>query len=239
VVTPLGSIHSETAAQTPRQVLDTSGAKTNPEKIVALANKLVEDGTDDTFKASHVKAAFERAREAVPKNLGRDISTAVRQGWIADSEAVPGSFFVTDEGRRALEVGFSTTNGSKIGKTQGAKKARAPRTRTKVKVPEMLTGIDEIPSAIEGIRYSAMKSPRDRLLWSLWFARAQGLDGLDNSSITWITDHLQHGISGKHVGVYFGYNKKDGYATESVTTKLKRITDEGIDHLKSLSAASS
>src|SRR6185437_7778481 len=84
----------------PRAALDASGARTNPQKIVALAAYVLQDG-GETFKLDAIKVQFQRARETMPKNLHRDLASAIATGWI--EESAPGEYYLTYKADNILQ----------------------------------------------------------------------------------------------------------------------------------------
>jgi hypothetical protein len=121
-----------------REALDLSGAKTNPEKIVALGQYVLQDG-GETFKVEDVKAQFRRARETAPGNFSRDLAVAVKEGWIAQGDG--DEYYVTNKIQGIFDGDFKFPKGTAggNGRSRGATKAT-----TKSK-PEVFTDIDESP----------------------------------------------------------------------------------------------
>ncbi len=85
---------SGNAVGSAREALDLSGARTNPEKIVALGEYVLQDG-GETFKVEDIKTQFRRARETAPANFSRDLSTAVQAGWIAQGDG--DEYYITNK----------------------------------------------------------------------------------------------------------------------------------------------
>ena len=71
------------AGLSPRDVITSAGAKTNPEKIVAFALYVERQGGKDTFTIDDIKPLFRQARETTPRNLSRDLDAAIRSSWVA------------------------------------------------------------------------------------------------------------------------------------------------------------
>lgn len=91
--------------ESPREYLDRSGAKTNPEKITALGLYLRAQGSE-SFSPRNLRDLFVAAGEAAPKNMTRDIKEAVRSGWAAIRPDQPDSYYVTNRGETAAAGGF-------------------------------------------------------------------------------------------------------------------------------------
>lgn len=216
-----------------REALDLSGAKTNPEKIVALGQYVLQDGVE-TFKVDEVKAQFRRARETTPANFSRDLTVAVQAGWIAQDDG--DEYYVTNkiEGIFDGDFKFPKGNGGGGSRSKGTTKAS---TKAKAK-PEVFAGIDEFPTRMEGVQpYSKMKSNRDRLLWALHFAKSHSIRGLANKDLAWLTDHLGAGVPSGHIAGAFRDAKAAGHMNRSTVDQTLRITEDGEAHLKTIDAA--
>ena len=219
-----------------RDALDISGATKNPEKIVALGAYVLQDG-GETFKIEDVKAAFRRARETQPANFTRDLGAAISAGWIFESDEAPGEYYLNNKIDAIFDGDFTFPKGSNGngGRARGAKKTPS---KAKTSKPETLSDVDEFRSTIEGFpQYSKMKGEKDRLLWVVNYMREKhDRKGLSNKEISWITDHIGTGIPAANVTGAFNLAKGPGYAIRSTLDKTIKITDEGIEHLKSLAA---
>lgn len=218
-----------------REALDLSGAKTNPEKIVALGQYVLQDG-GETFKVEDVKAQFRRARETAPGNFSRDLAVAVREGWLAQGDG--DEYYVTNKIQGIFDGGFKfpKSNSSGGGRSRGTTKTSV-KAKTK---PEVFADIDEFPTRMDGVpAYSKMKSDKDRLLWALHFAKSQGIKGLANKDLSWLTDHLGSGVPSGHIAGAFRSGKSAGYMNRSTMDQTIRITDDGKTYLETFNAAES
>jgi hypothetical protein len=92
--------------ESPREYLDRSGAKTNPEKITALGLYLRAQGTE-SFTARNLRDLFVSAGEATPKNLPRDIKDTVRAGFLAAHPDQADNYYVTNRGETTAAGGFT------------------------------------------------------------------------------------------------------------------------------------
>lgn len=92
-------------AQTLREFLNESGAKTNKEKIAAIGQYTSAANERGTFTTEDIRSGFRTAHEPPPKNLSRDINSACAAGWIHQSEE-SGDFFVTNSGLQSLDAHF-------------------------------------------------------------------------------------------------------------------------------------
>lgn len=214
-----------------REALDLSGAKTNPEKIVALGQYVLQDG-GETFKVEDVKTQFRRARETAPANFSRDLAVAVQAGWIAQGDGRD-EYYVTNRIQGIFDGGFAFPKGASGG---GGRSRGATKTTVKSKVkPEVFADIDEFPTRLEGVpAYSKMKSERDRLLWALQFAKSHAIRGLANKDLSWLTDHLGAGVPSGNIAGAFRSGKSAGYMNRSTVDQTIRITDDGEAYLKTV-----
>jgi hypothetical protein len=223
----LAQQNSEKSVQSAREALDLSGAKTNPEKIVALGEYVLQDG-GETFKVEDVKAQFRRARESAPANFSRDLGTALKEGWIAEGDG--GELYVTNkiQGIFDGDFKFPKSASSAGGRSRGA-------TKTAKAKPEVFADFDEFPTRIDGLaNYSKMKSAKDRLLWALKFAKDQGISGLANKDLAWLTDHLGAGVPSGSISGAARDAKSGGYLNRSTIDETLRITEDGETYLKSV-----
>ncbi len=227
------SRHKPGTVSSARDALAISGAKTNPEKIVALGEYILQDG-GETFKVEDVKAQFRRARETPPANFSRDLSIAVQAGWIAEAEV--GEYYTTSKVQGIFDGGFTfpkTANGVRV---RSGTKSHRP----KAEKPVVFASIDEFPTKFDGFPpYSKMKSGKDRLLWALQFAKTNGINGLVNQDIVWLTDHLGGGVATGHITGVFNAAQKAGYAIRSTQDNTLRITEDGTGYLKKAGASES
>jgi hypothetical protein len=223
------------AVASAREALDLSGAKTNPEKIVALGQYVLQDG-GETFKVEDVKAQFRRARETAPGNFSRDLAVAVKADWIAQGHG--DEYYVTNKIKGIFDGDFKFPKSNSGG---GGRSRGATKTTTKAKTkPEVFADLDEFPTRMDGVpAYSKMKSDKDRLLWGLHFAKSQGIRGLANKDLSWLTDHLGAGVPSGNIAGAFRSGKSAGYMNRSTVDQTIRITEDGEAYLKTVGAAES
>lgn len=223
-----------------RDALDISGASKNPEKIVALAAYVMQDG-GDTFKVEDVKSAFRRARETAPANFPRDLDKAISSGWVGDEGG--GEYFLTAKVDGVLdgEFKFGRAGGSTSTRTAPRRSGTAAKsTKAKSAKPEVFASIDVFPSTMDGFpAYSKMKQNRDKLLWAVKFAKDSGIAGLANKDIEWITDHLGAGVPNRQITNAYLSAQKAGYANKSTQDGTTRITPDGEAYLATVGAATS
>lgn len=214
-----------------RDAILRSGAKTNPEKIVALAAYVLLDG-GETVKADAIKAQFQRARETTPAKFARDLSTAISLGWISEGEG--GELYLTNKVSGVFEEGFVFPKASSTGRSRSTKKSS-----TKSVKPDTLAEIDEFHAVMTGYPpYAKMKSEKDRLLWIVIYMRDKHeRKTVATKEIAWISDHIGTGIPSANVAGAFNSAKGPGYATRSTTAgdNSIKVTDAGAEYLAKLS----
>jgi hypothetical protein len=221
------------AVASAREALDLSGAKTNPEKIVALAEYVLQDG-GETFKVEDVKAQFRRARETAPANFSRDLSAAVQAGWIAQGDGE--EYYVTNKIHGIFDGDFKFPKGGNGTRSRGGTKS----TKAKAEKPPVFADIDEFPSRLDGFPpYAKMKTNKDKILWALMFAKTKGIKGLSNKEIDWVTDQIGAGVPNGQITGAFNRAKAAGYMNRSTQDNSIRITDEGETYLKTVGASDS
>lgn len=215
-----------------REALDLSGARTNPEKIVALGQYVLQDG-GETFKVEDVKAQFRRARESAPGNFSRDLGIALREGWLAEGDE--GEYYVTNKITGIFDGDFKFPKSTSSGSGRGRATTKAAKAK-----PEVFAGIDEFPTRIGALpSYSKMKSDKDRLLWALYFAKERGIKGLLNKDLAWLTDHLGAGVPSGNISGAARSAKSAGYLNRSTVDQTLRITEDGASYLRSVGTAKS
>ena len=214
-----------------RDAILRSGAKTNPEKIVALAAYVLQDG-GETVMADAIKAQFQRARETTPAKFARDLSTAIALGWVSEGEG--GDLYLTNRVSGIFDEGFTFP---KVGTASRSRSTR--KSSSKGGKPETLAEIDEFDAVMSGYpAYAKLKPEKDRLLWVLIYLRDQHQRRtVTAKEIAWITDHIGTGIPSGNIAGAFRSAKNAGYATRSTTAgdNSMKVTDAGAEYLAKLS----
>lgn len=85
-----------------REFLDSTGAKSNPEKIAIFAMYLRDHAGQELVTKDEVRTCFRSAGEPLPGNYSRDFQLAVQSGWIAEDHGKPGQYYVTRKGDDAV-----------------------------------------------------------------------------------------------------------------------------------------
>jgi hypothetical protein len=99
--------HADQTQLTLGEFVEESGARSNVDKIVAIAvYKTRYDNVSD-FSRQDMNTWFQEAGEPVPGNLPRDVSVARTARYIAPRGAGSTQFYVTTTGFKALDQKFS------------------------------------------------------------------------------------------------------------------------------------
>jgi hypothetical protein len=129
-VDPVGVAESGLRRISLREFLDEAQARRNPDKITAIAEYLFQFEEMGLFTREEIKGRFRAAGEAAPANFPRDFAASVKNGWIAEDSKAPGSFYVTQKGRNAIENKFSSevkkTTARPVGRRRARRSTREP-----------------------------------------------------------------------------------------------------------------
>ncbi len=214
-----------------RDALTSSGAKTNPEKIVAFALHVGQQGDKDTFTIEDIKPLFRQARETTPRNLSRDLDVAIRANWIASSDE-KSEYYVTELASDVLQAGFdSIRNVAAKSKSSPSRRVR----KTSIPMPESFKGIEITPTIDGYINYHKVKTKTDKYLWAINAAKLWGVEALSNIEIVWLTDRLGVCLPSSDLNAYYKPNFKAGYVNRNSADKV-RVLPAGMDHLIALKA---
>lgn len=90
-----------------REFMDETGARRNPEKIVAIGAYLMQKLDQESFTQKEVKLQFKNAAEPIPGNYTRDFDWAVSNAWLAPMVGSHRDYYVTKKGQEAIANKFS------------------------------------------------------------------------------------------------------------------------------------
>jgi hypothetical protein len=231
---------SSAASKSPREALESSGAKTNPEKIVALALHVLQEGEKDTFSLEDIKPLFRRARESAPRNITRDLDSAVKAGWICESD-VKGEFYVEQKASSVLEETFEPLRGrrSSTGKTAATSRTaptRKPR-KTSMATPEAFKDAEITPTMDGFPDFHKLRTKTDKFLWTVVKAQSLGAPSVSNKEVVWLSDKLGDGIASNDVAANYRSNYKASYVNRSTQDDKIRVLPKGITYLQSKTEA--
>lgn len=107
-----------------REFMNDHNPKRIPEKI-AVITEFLEKYRETKFVNRQVLVdAFEEARESPPANLARDITWAVKIGWLAPGKGDPDSYYLTQSGVDAVEQKFPPEIRAKTKVSMGGRKKK-------------------------------------------------------------------------------------------------------------------
>lgn len=162
--------------ESPGEFLRESGATTNPEKILALASYYSRINSDDLFTPVDIQRLFERAREVMPKNFGRDFRNTLEATWIDESTTEAGKYWITKTGEQALADKFVGAARASKGHTTGANPKRQP-----VEDVFALEAIEEL----NPIYWSGqLQTEAEKILFILHEAKKRGKPELKTSELS-------------------------------------------------------
>jgi hypothetical protein len=233
---PRAATPEKPLVESPRVALDTSGARTAPEKVTALAVYLTEVEEYETFRSKDLRRLFERARERIPTHFAREFDTAVRSGWIHEG-TTKGTYFVADALKGLLTEGWAAHRQKRTRRPAGpGATPRRPRSSS-TGTPEAFADLDldHVPTDIEGvIPYHQIRLKRDKLLWAIKMAKDMGVPALKRSDVPWLTDRLGEAILSRDITAHYKGLHRDGLVNQSLEDRAMRITEAGEEYLRSL-----
>lgn len=94
------------ASISPREFLNEVRASSNAEQITALGHYFCHHEAKENFSKDEIREGFRRAHEVIPRNLPRDVGTAVKSGWIHEAPGKGGRYYVTNTGMQLVEAKF-------------------------------------------------------------------------------------------------------------------------------------
>jgi hypothetical protein len=96
-------------ALSPREFLTESRASNNAEQITALGYYICHREAKEDFSKGDIREGFRRVHEVIPKNIPRDVGTAIKSGWIHEAPGKAGRYYVTNTGMQLVESKFGRT----------------------------------------------------------------------------------------------------------------------------------
>jgi hypothetical protein len=96
-------------ALSPGEFLTASRATTNAEQITALGHYMCDHEAKDDFSNDDIRESFRRAREGIPKNIPRDVGTAIKSGWLHEAPGKSGRYYLTNAGMQLVQSNFGRT----------------------------------------------------------------------------------------------------------------------------------
>jgi len=214
------------SGKSPREFIVESGAKTNPQKILALAKYWMDlgGGTKETFSLSDIRPLFSKAGEPLPGNLSRDAQAAVRLSYIHDQGDE--EYIITNTGLQALDESFQNESADrpKPARKQRSSEAKKSDIRENVKTMEITVTMSDFPS------YWDLKTKNLRILWILEYAAQKGVDGLHRPEICFLASKVRDAIVQNNLSGLTETSVRKGYLVQQ--GDIMRITQPGVNFLK-------
>ena len=215
----------DTPYDSPHSAIAQTKAKTNPQKIVALAYYFgATSKNGKLFSVEEILEGFKKAGESTPKNIARDFREAVSAGYV----------YLEEKGKYRL---LSSTDSIP---TDGFKKQPKKRTPTKptgsgqkpvklsvsesVKKMPVSTGMDSYPNFFD------IKVRADQILWVIQYAKSHGIDGLNRFEIMHFVSKVGGDITSKNFTASNTANVKNNYIYSE--EEVLRLTPKGEIQLK-------
>lgn len=223
--------------ESPREAINTLQAKTNPQKVVALALYLgasSENGMVVEFDS--ILTEFAKAGEPTPKNISRDVKDAVTAGYVYPESKT--SFRLLSSADAVPDQGFKKIKRRRGNSPKTANGKAAPKLVVREEVLSM-----PITTTLDGFAdYFDFKGRADQILWILKYAESNKLNALNRLEITHICSKLGGTVDSKGFTSGNTANVKNGYISSagslfSITAKgNKYMSAEMVSGKKSKSA---
>ncbi len=219
------SLENQTTYESPHAAIAKTKAKTNPQKIVALAYYLGATSTNQRlFSVDEILTLFKKAGESTPKNINRDFREAVSAGYIFQEDK--GSFRLLSSVDSVQSEGFPKVAKKRTGtKSAGGKRAKSV-IRDGIKKIRVTTSMDGY------LDFFKINVRADHILWTIKYAESQGIDGINRSEIIDFIKRVGGGITSKNFTTSNTPNMKNSYLY--IENDLFKLTPKGADHLKNL-----
>ena len=228
------SLITSNLTESPREYLDSTEAKSYPQKITAVVGYLRDILKRNAVSVDEMKSELEKAGEPVTLNFFRDLKRAVTYGWIARSQQESDKFYVTAKGSKALELKFPIQEK----KASSAKKARETRGRSPTITIRQNVRDLQLPTVITGMpTFFSLKTKGERILWILAAAKEGGVESLNHKELSYLADRIGDDIPAKSTSALIEKHKKQGFLStplgEDEARNLK-ILGDGLLFLKGL-----
>lgn len=213
--------------ESPRLAIDSLGAKTNPQKIVAIAFYLgATSQNGQTFTTEEVLKGFAGAGERTPKNITRDLRDAVTAGYI----------FADDKS------GFRLLSATDNVPTEGFKKVKTKRRttpkqgneskKTKATVRDEISKLPIITSLNGYVDLFDLKVRGDQLLWLIQYAKSHQVTSVNRQEVIYIAKKMGTSLDSQNFASSNTPNVKNGYISSE--GDLMSLTPKGEKHLKDI-----
>lgn len=213
----------QTIYESPHSAIAKTGAKTNPQKIVALAFYLGATSTNEKlFSVDDILTCFKKAGESTPKNINRDFRDAVSAGYVYQEEK--GTYRLLSSVDEVPSDGFKKAKKRKVSSAgSGGSKVKLS-VRDEVKAARILTSMQGYPD------YFKLDSRSDQVLWVIAYLQAEGIDGINRAEIIHFTKKIGGKVTSQNFTSSNTPNVKEGYIY--VEADLVKLTPKGESQLK-------
>lgn len=218
--------------QSVRELIDGASATTNPQKIVVMGNHIANNDPTGLFTGEAVRALFPKLREKVPRNFGRDLEAAVKQGWIEGDPDQKGFYFVTRSGEAKLAEGFGSARSSRKKRSNASKGSRSTSIST-AKVRQEVLDLKNIVPELSGVpNYHKLPTKGFKVLWILAYGLKNNLDSLNPTEIAYLATKLRDKIEARDVNGLTTNAHKNGWITKDGSNYI--LLQKGEDELERL-----
>ena len=212
----------------PRQAISDAQAKTNSQKIAALAKYLKNRG-QEVFTRAEILEQFRRAGESTPKNIGRDLKDAVSFGYICESDNQRNEFYLTNDGEAGVVSKFVSL----------AMSSKNSKPRSKIRKPSLIEPTNptlkslEFSPIQEGLPdYWKITKKGDRVLWLLQVCKLQNVKELSTKDIEYVAKQLDDNVPASGVNSLTEASRKSAYLSKRGNTYS--ILGPGTTYIQSL-----
>lgn len=214
----------------PREALNDSGAKTNPQKIAVLGHYLMNRDKVETFSSAEVRETLKKSGEPLPANFSRDINEAVKLGYIYEDDNDKDRYWITESGNLKIREGFGENNEtSKVKKNK--KKRKSGGTNGDSKIREEVKNL-EIETTFSGVSYwSSGLNKGQKILWLLAFADSKNIADLSPQEIEDLATRLKDSILVRDLSALTEANFKKGFIRK-ISSGNYKVLEPGIQFIK-------
>jgi len=208
------------SSRQPKDFISDSGAKTYPQKIVALGKYFKDELGRETFSSQELRNLFKKIGDE-PRNFSRDFKEALERQYVNCVDQSNDQYELTDKGDEEFQEGFS----HKATKRSNSKKVSASKgVREEVKNLQILGSMDELPD------YHDLSAKADKILWLLHYADTNNIKGLTPAEVDFLSTELRDRVKTNDFAAHNTRNIKKSFVTK--TSEGFLIQKKGLDHLK-------
>jgi hypothetical protein len=207
----------------PKEIIESSNAKTYAQKITAIAVYFKEQLGQSIFTPQEFKIQFKKMGDE-PKNFTRDINTALSFQYIHCTDTVTEQYELTDKGENAVRDGFT---GAVVKKNLRTKKTSVSKSiRDEVKSMEISGDMEGFPD------YSSLSTKGDKILWLLAYADKKEVSTLSPGEVDYLSQRLRDCVESSGFTALNGKNIKNSFVKK--TALGFQIQKRGYEYLKKI-----